>query len=235
VTGSVGFVVDPDAVREALESGEPVELRVIEDGEPATGAARRGRPRSSEAHLAILQAVLDLLAEVGYDAVSMEAVAQRAGVSKATVYRRWTSKTALVLDLLESIAATHAPPDTGSVRGDLHQMVDRVVLALVHAQYGAILTALASELPRNPEMAETFRTHFLAARRAAMLAVLQRGLARGELRADADLEVVMDLLVGPLYYRVLVSGMPLSSAYAAEIVDHVLQGVSSQQGPDAGR
>ena len=222
------FVIDPEAVREALESGARVELRMIGDGD-ADGTVppvKRGRPRSSTAHLAILQAALDLLADVGYDGVSMEAVAQRAGVSKATVYRRWTSKMALVLELLESIAASHAEPDTGSVRDDLRQMVARVELALVHSQYGAVLTALASELPRNPEMAETFRTHFLAARRSGMLAVLRRGVERGELRADADLELVIDLLVGPLYYRVLVSGMPLSPAYAAAIVDHVVDGAA---------
>jgi AcrR family transcriptional regulator len=229
---SAEFAIDPDAVRQALESGRPVRLRVVGDAAPARA---RGRPRSHEAHLAILQAALDLLAEGGYEGLSMEAVAQRAAVSKATVYRRWPSKPALVIDLLESIAATTPKPDTGTVRGDLHAMLEIVFLALRHSQYGAVLLALASEMQRNPDIAETFRTRFLSARRAGMVAVLQRGIDRGELRPDADLELVADLLVGPLYYRMLVSGMPLSSAYAAAVVDHVLCGVESPRPADDAR
>jgi AcrR family transcriptional regulator len=228
------FAIDPDAVRQALESGGHMTLRVVDDegtdgdaGDAASGGPgrSRGRPRSQAAHLAILQAALDLLAEVGYDGLSIEAVAQRAGVSKATIYRRWTSKAALTIDVLESIAASHATIDTGTTRGDLLELLDRVFLAINHSQYGAVLTALASELQRNPEIAETFRGRFLAARRGSMLVVLQRGIERGELRPDCDLDLVIDLLVAPLYYRRLVSGMPLTPEYAAAVVDAVLSGV----------
>jgi AcrR family transcriptional regulator len=234
-------MIDPDAVREALESGAHMTLQVVgEDatddeadasvGSAAPSTRSRGRPRSREAHLAILQAALDLLAEDGYDGLSIEAVAQRAGVSKATIYRRWTSKAALTIDVLESIAASHSMPDTGTTRGDLHELLDRVFLAINHSQYGAVLTALASELQRNPEIADTFRSRFLAARRNGMLVVLRRGIERGDLRADADLDLVVDLLVGPLYYRRLVSGMPLTPEYAAAVVDAVLDGVATGSG-----
>lgn len=242
------FAIDPVAVRQALESGGRVTLRAlgtdVDVGVDAAGdddvvgppsGRSRGRPRSSEAHLAILQASLDLLAEVGYDGFSMEAVAHRAGVSKATVYRRWPSKPALVVDLIDSIASSYSAPDTGSTRDDLNEFVGTVFRAITHSQYGAVLTALASEFQRNPEMAASFRARFLASRRASTLGILRRGVERGDLRPDADLELVVDLLVSPLYYRILVSGMPLSADYATSVVDHVLSGVGSPEvGPEDG-
>jgi len=186
-----------------------------------------GRPRSAAVHQALIDATLDLLAEVGYRGLTMEAVSQRAGASKATVYRRWPSKVELVIDALSTNAARRvSEPDTGSVREDL--------LVLMHGLFRFLAEPLATSFPsllaeayRYPELGEAFRTGFVSKRRAVIRTVVERGVRRGELRADADIDLVVDNGAAHLFYRFLISGEPMDPELPERIVDHMLRGVAS--------
>ncbi len=192
----------------------------------ADGPKGRGRPRSFAAHEAILQATLDLLATHGFDGLTIEAVAARAGVGKATVYRRWSSKFELVVELLQTVASASPTPDTGDTVEDLRLLMRNMVKGFAHEQYAQVLSGLAAELGRNATMADAFRTNFLGPRRAVALTILQRGIERGDLRADLDLDLVVDALAAPLYYRRMVSGLPITPELGDVIVDQVLRGIA---------
>jgi AcrR family transcriptional regulator len=207
-------------LRTALLAG----LAEREHRELACEEQRRGRPRSPQVHGAIMLAAVDLLVDVGFDGLTMERVAQAAGVGKATVYRRWGSKVELVSELLETMASAMPLPDTGDVRADLVLVVTNTCNGLGNDLYGGILPGLAAELSRNPEMAAVFREGFVRPRRAAVRTVIERGIARGEIREDLDVEVVVDMAVAPMYYRRLFSGMPITVALAESVVDTLLAG-----------
>jgi AcrR family transcriptional regulator len=153
--------------------------------------------------------VLGLLVDEGYGGVTMEGVAARAGVGKATLYRRWATKEQLVV-----AAVVHAcgdrlvAPDTGSLRGDVEAYCAAVLARL--RRHGAVLRAFAAETARNPALAEAWRTTFLGGRRAEVRAVLRRAVARGELGPDADLELLGDLGPAVLWHRATVTGDPLT-------------------------
>ncbi|HEX2031089.1 MAG TPA: TetR/AcrR family transcriptional regulator [Actinomycetota bacterium] len=183
---------------------------------------RPGRPRSEAVDRAIVDATFELLAEKGYRGLSMEGVAARAGVGKATVYRRWPSKVALVLDAATASVASVRDPDTGSVREDVHRLLAAVVKVLTGSLAGRVLPWLVAERLEDPELREALRG-FWAARRGLMFAVLERGIDRGELPPDLDREVVADLLYGPIHYRFLVSGGPLSREFLDRLVDQVMR------------
>jgi AcrR family transcriptional regulator len=187
-----------------------------------------GRPRSAAADQAILAAVLDELVEVGFDELTIERVAARAGVGKATIYRRWSSKTDLVVDAVGSMKPPLVQPDTGSTRDDLialfaaapgHEEDDR--------DSARLLVGLCMELQRSPEMGELYRERFAAPRRRVAAEILERGIARGEIRADVDPEEVVDLVIGPLFYRQLVTGRSRGPDDVARLVDMVLPGIST--------
>lgn len=182
-----------------------------------------GRPRSAAADEAILDATMSLLREVGYDALALEAVAARAGVGKATLYRRWSSREALVTAAIRRFVATLPTPDTGDFEEDV------VALLLVDTALYAdpdtlpFLSALVAAMARSATVAEAVRTGFHAVRRDAMRTVLRRGIARGELPRDADLELVMDLLHGPFFFRATWTGAPVDAAFARELARAVLR------------
>lgn len=180
-----------------------------------------GRPRSEEAHRAILDATLEILAEKGYQGLSMEGVAARAGVGKATVYRRWPSKVPLVLDAAMASVESVRPPDTGSVRQDIRLLLGAVLQVLTETLAGRVLPWLVAERLDDPELRQALET-FWAARRNLMFQILDRAVDRGELPANLDREIVADLLYGPIHYRFLVSGGPLSQAFVDRLVDQVL-------------
>lgn len=155
---------------------------------------RPGRPRSAEADRAIVDATLDLLVSGGYQALSMEAVRLKAGVGKGTLYRRHPSKDALVKFALADLSAGVAVPDTGSVRADLHAMLGNA--ARQKPDVGEIVPRLLSELTGNPEFFAIVREELFEPRREMLRSVFRRGLERGELRADVDLEASLDMLQG---------------------------------------
>lgn len=173
----------------------------------APDAARRaGRPRSKAAHRAILAATLHILAEDGYEGVSMERVASRAGVSKPTVYLRWSNRTELVVDALVELA----PLDFGGIArqgtDDLPLLAARIVRWLADSPIGQALPAVLAALSRHPELSARLRETIIEPRRAAIRALLARGVWDGRLDPDLDLELAVDIVVGPLLYHWLAAG-----------------------------
>jgi len=170
---------------------------------------RVGRPRSEAADAAIEAAALDLLVDEGYAGLTMEGVAARAGVGKATLYRRWPTKEQLVIAAVVHGCGEHiATPDTGSLRCDVIAYCTEVLVKL--RRHGAILRAFAAATALNPALADTFRTTFLDGRRAEVRQVLRRAVGRGELPAGADLELLGDLGPALLWHRLTATGEPLS-------------------------
>lgn len=186
-----------------------------------------GRPRSERATRAILRAAIDGLAANGFEGLTMEGVAERAGVGKATVYRRWRTKGALVRAAVESFVSAIAIPDTGSVREDLLTL-EREAVAVYRGKPGRLMPGLVSAMALHPELAKAVREDFLRARRSALRTVLERGLERGELRAGIDLELALDFLGGPLFYRLLVTGGPLNDELAVGVVNVMLHGMATR-------
>ena len=184
--------------------------------------ARRGRPRDARADRAILDAVLDLLVEVGYAGLTIEGVAEKAGVAKTTVYRRWPSKASLVVALGQDVATKVRVPDTGTVRGDASALLRDVIKTYTKTVVGRVIPGLIADMAENPDLAEAARG-YLGTRRI-MIEILQRGISRGELRPDIDLELTADLMYGPLAYRFLITGATLNARFADKVVDAVLLG-----------
>ena len=197
----------------------------------------RGRPRSETARRAILAAAGELLEHDGISAVTVDAIAARAGVSKATVYRWWPNKAAVVTDsFLELTAPVIDFEDTGSVREDLRLQM-RALARVFASKSGRVIATLVAEGNADPEIAKTFRIHWIAKRREETARVLRRGVERGELRHDLDIEVAMDALYGPIYYRLLVGHAPLAEGFTDVLADHVMLGldacVAAGDGPSA--
>jgi AcrR family transcriptional regulator len=192
------------------------------------GARPPGRPRSAEADKAILQAALELLAEDGYAALTMERVRERAGVGKATIYRRYGSKEELARAAIVHLNADlPVPQDTGSLVGDFAATAQ---LALAEATARGALTLmprLLSDVTGDRELHALFSEHLVEPRRRVIRAIVERAQARGDVRADVDPDVAVDALVGPLIYRVIVSGGdPAALARMPAIVSLVMAGLS---------
>jgi AcrR family transcriptional regulator len=190
-------------------------------------APKRGRPRSEKARLAILQAAAELLLDRGLSAVSMDAVAERAGVSKATIYRWWPTKETLALDALfnEWAAATPAMRDTGSLRGDLLALMRPWARLAGSRPYGRVIAALITEAQTDPQFAAQYRARFVEPRRGQAREVFRRAIERGEIPADTKIEVALDVLYGPLYHRLLHGHAPLSDRFVRDVVDTALGGI----------
>ena len=189
----------------------------------------RGRPRDEDARQRILSASLELLEEAGFPQVTVEAIAERAGVSKATVYRWWPNKAAVVIEAFRQAFEPELPfVDTGSFRNDLLTQV-RNFARVLSGRGGRMLTAFVVAARNDPEVAQAFRTIWSAPRRAQAREMLKLTQSRGQLRPEADLDMVLDALYGPLYYRLLVKNEPPSQKYAEALVDLVLQGLSQER------
>jgi AcrR family transcriptional regulator len=171
----------------------------------ATEARRPGRPRSPEAHAAILRAALELALEGGFRGLSMEAIAARAGVGKATIYRRWKSKEALFVEAVQQLARTPEIPDTGTVRGDLEAVVAATLGRMAREAF-RIIPRLLADAADDPRLLAAMQEALLSPRRAALGEILRRGVARGELRADLDVELVTEIVFGTTVASVLMSG-----------------------------
>lgn len=194
---------------------------------PAVPAPPRGRPRSDAANTAILEASIALIRDIGFDAVTMEGIAARAGVGKATIYRRWTSRELLVAEAIRHITQLMPVPDTGTTEGDLHAVMRGTMRMYQDSASAALLSGLVAAMARSPVIAQAVRSGFVATRRAAMREVLERGMARGDLRDDLDVEVALDMLSGPLLLRLLVTGAVIDERLATLIVEMVLRAGST--------
>jgi AcrR family transcriptional regulator len=192
-----------------------------------------GRPRDPGADRAILDAAAELLAGEGYRAMSIEAIATRARVSKTTIYRRWRSKEELVIELLSQVAAEMMPvADLDNTRAELVQLVAHTIERLTETPAGGMIQGLVSELPRNPTLRGLFGERLVGLRRAEVGKVIRRGIARGDLRADANAAIAHELLLGPVYYRLLLSGERLDLRFAERIANAFLRGAApSRQRP----
>ena len=200
---------------------------VVVSDPPRVAPGRGGRPRSERAHQAILTAARELLIEGGFSALRLEHVAARAGVGKATIYRRWASKEALAQDLLLQLAGPHiAVAETGNTREELLAAVTNPMRALTETDFGPVIRAMLAQIASNPSIGDPFRATVVAARRAEVARVIRRGIARGDLRPDADAALATELLVGPVYFRLLFGGV-LDLDFAERVVDGVMRGYSA--------
>lgn len=187
--------------------------------------ARAGRPRSEKTRLAILEATSDLLEEGGFAATTFESIAARAGVSKVTIYKWWPSRGSVAIDaFFHHHIQTIVFPDTGSVAEDLtSQML--VMVSTFRGRAGEIMAELIGQAQSDPALAETLLTGWLQPRREASIAVIRRGIERGELREDVDLSLFLDQLYGPIYYRLVTRVGPLSDEFVRGLVNNVVNGV----------
>jgi len=183
-------------------------------GAEAAPARARGRPRSAEAHQAILGATLTLLDEVGYRALTIEAVAARAGVGKTTIYRRWPSKLELVVEAVAEMRPPLPTEDTGSLQGDFLAFQRGQISRVAAGPMPRIAPRLLAESVNDRELHEAVQHELIDPIRTAIGEVLQRGVDRGELRADLDLELATDVVHGTVVYRILRSEGDLLAAVA---------------------
>lgn len=185
-------------------------------------SSRSGRPRDADREDAILTATRELLAEVGYERVTIEAVAGRAKASKATIYRRWPGKAQLVADALRCRPqAMPVMPDTGDLREDMVQGILTFVADLTEHD-AALMVGLAGAMRTDPELAAMVRDQTVSCRRDAASAWLERAVARGQIVPDADIAVVADLVPAVVFMRLLVTGEPVDEPYVTRLVDSVL-------------
>ncbi len=187
------------------------------------GSRQPGRPRSDRVHEAILDATLELLRETGFSGLAIESVASRAGVGKATIYRRWTSKVPLVIEAMQRIPEIPTP-DTGSIAEDLTEVLRSSIGVLRGTPLAHVLPSLVGERNRDPELSEAL-DGFVAERRRPLIRMLERAVARGELPPDADLELGVDLILGPFVVRLFFTAGPVDPALVQPIVDAVIRGL----------
>lgn len=177
-------------------------------------------PRIARSRAAILGATRDLLLEGGLHDISVDAIAERAGASKATLYRHWDTRQALVLEALDDMKARHDVPDTGSLRDDLVAMLDQLV-GHVASPAASVFASLVGAAEHDPELAE-MRQAFARARSEPMRGLIARGIERGELPADVDVELLLASLVGPIFYLRLARDETVPAHWPAALVEGAL-------------
>ena len=201
--------------------------------EATTNPGRIGRPRERRADRAILEAALELIAEDGVRDLRMDDVAERARVGKATIYRRYRSKDELVTAAVGALVSEIAIPDTGSTQGDLLGLMRGAVEVYSGSREAGVIRGLAEAVRRDPELARSVREGFLAPRRAALRAVLERGIERGDLREGLDFELALDVFAGPLFYRLLFTGGPIDERLAEGVVELIMRGFGPNGRPQS--
>ena len=193
---------------------------------------KRGRPRSESAKAAILAAAASILRELGLREMTIDTVAARAGVSKATIYRWWDSKAELALDTMLAEALHLLPlPDTGSLAGDVRARARATVRAFRSPTLGPVFASLIGEAQADPDFAIAFRDRVIRPLRDASREIFKRAIARGEVAEDVPVEVALDLLVSPAYYRLLLRTGPLDVRFADQVADLLLTGLRPKPPP----
>jgi AcrR family transcriptional regulator len=188
-------------------------------------ARGRGRPRDEGARQRILKAALDLMDETAFAQVTAEAIAQRAGTAKATIYRWWPNKAAVVIEAFRETVGPELPlKDMGSLRENLTTQV-RNFARVLSGRGGRMLKSFVVAAGSDPDVAAAFRSIWSDPRRAEAKAMLRQKQESGQLRNDADLDLVLDSLYGPLYYRFLVKNEAPSQKYAEALAELVIQGL----------
>jgi AcrR family transcriptional regulator len=197
----------------------------------ATEEDRRiGRPRSAAADEAIIEAAVDEFVEYGYRGISFEGVAARAGVGKTTVYRRYASRLELVMAACDRICEQKGPtPDTGALRTDLLELARGYRRMMTSTTAGKAIPAMMASKVHEPELAEAHEA-WLRERRVAAREMIQRAIERGELPKDADAEVCLDQITGPIFYRIFVTNDPIGDKYIERLVDRAMRGEATPAG-----
>jgi AcrR family transcriptional regulator len=197
----------------------------MEPDHPAQGTARRpGRPRDPRSHAAILEATREVLVEVGYPNLTMEEVARVAGVGKATIYRWWDSKLHLVLEAAAPHLEIGLVPDTGTTRDDLMIAADQVINTYADPIAAIVIYAVIADLEQDVRLRDTFRTRWVLPWRTSLAEAIERGVARGDFAPGTDIPLVVDLMVGIVFQRVLIVPEPMTGGLAEAITDLVLEG-----------
>jgi len=201
-------------------------------GKGGAGRPKRspGRPRSEQARVAILRSTLKLLGANGFSDLGIEEIAAHARVGKATVYRWWPNKAALIADAFVSSTTRKLHfPDTGSVRTDMSQQM-RQLIKIFSSRRGRIVSAILGGGQSDRDLIAAFRERFLWPRRQEAYATLRRGILRGELRKDVDLDLLLDSLYGPIYMRFLIRHDKLTPDFVDHLCELVLAGAEPQKG-----
>ena len=194
----------------------------------AVDVPRGGRPRDPKIQRAILKAAADLVLEIGFKPMSMDAVAARAGVGRMTIYRRWPNKAAIVMD------AFVARVDPGTLFIAENGYLDSIRLQMrsmakvFRGRDGGLIRALLAEAQFDPELAAALRERWTMPRRRMAINYFEEGMRKGILRADLDPNAIIDILYAPIYYRLQMGTGPLSDAYIDEIFDHALKGIKRE-------
>jgi AcrR family transcriptional regulator len=194
-----------------------------------SGPTRKPEGRAERSKQAILDATRELMnAEGGVRTLTVEAVAARSGVAKTTIYRRWRDKWELALDavMIDILPRFANPIDVGDTRKELLTFLDSVTKLWASPPYGPAMQGLVSEIATEPELARVYREQVVEPRREQLRPVIERGIARGDLRPDTDLRLAHELLVGPILYRLLLSGPPLDRKLTTSLVDALLDSFS---------
>ena len=187
---------------------------------------RPGRPRSEESRTAVLRATSELLHEVGLRAMTTEEIANRSGASKATIYKWWPNKYAVAIDaFLSEMMAESRDPDTGSARDDLTAVM-RGLLHFYTGPSGRVFAQLVGEAQADPSIQQELRANLVDSRRELFRTIWDRGVERGELRADLDPEAALDLVIGPALYRLMIGHAPMCEDAADQPVDAAIRGLS---------
>ncbi|MGG2462669.1 TetR/AcrR family transcriptional regulator [Streptomyces sp. RGM 3693] len=200
---------------------------------PAASGARRAPAGAAvlreDKTAAIRAAVFEELAAVGFARMSIEGIARRAGVGKTAVYRRWRSKLHLVLDVISAVAAAGLPaPDTGSLRGDVRMVLEVAARALRHPMASQIIPDLLAEAARSPELATALKSALHDSQEGVAAAVVARAVERGELPVDVDPQLALDLLTGPLYWRLLVVRDEVPAGYLDALAGSVTAALGAE-------
>jgi len=175
----------------------------------------RGRPRSRQTNKAILKAAAEIVIASGLAEMTIEGVAERAGVGKASIYRRWPTKGALAFEaVVDAILAAEPTPDTGSLEGDLRRVAESWIRLSNARRGGRTLAHFIAEIQSDPELAVAWRERFVNRIRKERRPIIERAIARGEIPAGSDRELIMDVLYGPLYHRYLNGHLPLDESFA---------------------
>jgi AcrR family transcriptional regulator len=202
-------------------------ITTSQESSAVPGLARRaGRPRSEQARHAVLQACTELLQEGGLRDMTTDRISARSGVSKATIYKWWPNKYVVAVEaFLSQMYAESPDPDTGSAAEDFRDAV-RGMMRFYASPSGRIFAQLVAEAQNDPKVAAELRDRLIASRRKLVRAIWDRGVERGELRAEVDPEVAIDLFFGPAMYRLVAGHAPLDEAAADEIVRAALRGLA---------
>jgi AcrR family transcriptional regulator len=197
------------------------------------GRRSKGRPLDRSRDAAILAATLEILSDYGYDRLTMDMVAARARAGKAALYRRWSSKAELVVDALAFEHSTLPPPDTGTLLGDLEQVLEHGQLRRQDYFGTSIIAGLATACSRDPKLARALHDRFLETGYGLLRLILERAVERGEVPRERDLEFIIEIIPALFFSRVLTSGKPPDATFAHRIVHEVIYPLAISPLPDS--